>query len=120
VRNEPHRRTQRTRQSGLLLGISWPQFYYYGKQQCSPSLRFRRSDVITVEGEPEVTLRVLHPSAEGASANANDDSVVLRLEYGSTRILLAGDAEADAEAEMLRASLPYLRADVLNSLRRNR
>ncbi|HET9496424.1 MAG TPA: MBL fold metallo-hydrolase, partial [Chloroflexia bacterium] len=73
----------------------------------------RRGDLITFEGEPDVALRVLHPSGEGESANPNEDSVVLRLEYGSTLILLAGDAEADAEAEMLRESLHYLSADVL-------
>ena len=73
----------------------------------------RRGDLITFEGEPDVALHVLHPSGDGESANPNDDSVVLHMEYGSTRILLTGDAEADAEAEMLRESLPYLRSDVL-------
>jgi competence protein ComEC len=73
----------------------------------------RRGDLITFEDEPDVALRVLHPSGEGESANPNKDSVVLRLEYGSTLMLFAGDAEAGAEAEMLRESLPYLRSDVL-------
>jgi competence protein ComEC len=73
----------------------------------------RRGDIITFEGEPDVVLRVLHPSSDEVGANPNEDSVVLRLEYGSTNTLLAGDAEADAEAEMLREALPYLSADVL-------
>jgi competence protein ComEC len=78
-----------------------------------PVYHARRGDIISFEGEPDVTLRVLHPSGDGESANPNEESVVVRLEYGSTRILLAGDVEADAEAEMLREALPYLRSDVL-------
>jgi competence protein ComEC len=73
----------------------------------------RRGDLITFEGEPDVALRVLHPSGDGESENPNEDSIVLRLEYGSTRILLAGDAEAGAETDMLREALPYLGSDVL-------
>lgn len=73
----------------------------------------RRGDIITFEGEPDVALRVLHPSGDGEGANRNEDSVVVRLEYGSTNVLLVGDVEADAEAEMLRESLPYLHSDVL-------
>lgn len=44
---------------------------------------------------PSMTAEVLHAS-DGAS-NENDNSVVLRLTYGSTRILLGGDCEANCE-----------------------
>ena len=49
-----------------------------------------------------------------ASAAKNNDSLVLRLRYGSRTILLAGDAEKDAERTML-AENPEteLRADIL-------
>jgi|BarGraNGADG00212_2_1021979.scaffolds.fasta_scaffold05239_5 competence protein ComEC len=47
-----------------------------------------------------------------SAAGDNNDSLVLRLDYGTTSFLLTGDAEREAEAEMLRAGLP-LRADIL-------
>lgn len=62
-----------------------------------------------------LTLTVLHPAedtAADAAAPNNDSSIVLRLEYGHTSLLLTGDAEMGAEAAMLAAGLP-LRADVL-------
>jgi competence protein ComEC len=47
-----------------------------------------------------------------SAAGNNNDSLVLRLDYGTTSFLLTGDAEREAETEMLRAGLP-LRADVM-------
>jgi competence protein ComEC len=47
-----------------------------------------------------------------SAAGNNNDSLVLRLDYGTTSFLLTGDAEREAEAEMLRAGLP-LRSDIL-------
>ncbi len=55
--------------------------------------------------------RVLNPS-EPLYAEDNDNSVVLGVEYGLLRLLLAGDAEAPAEGRMLSAGLP-LAAEVL-------
>jgi competence protein ComEC len=63
----------------------------------------------------ELTLTVLNPSASPLTGTASDDnnnSVVLRLDYGQTSLLLTGDAEKEAEAAMIAAGLP-LRADVL-------
>jgi competence protein ComEC len=64
-----------------------------------------------VEGEifwPEVS------SAEPAPAAKNNDSLVLRLHYGDRTILLPGDAEKEAEREMLAEhDGDTLRADVL-------
>jgi competence protein ComEC len=58
-------------------------------------------------------LAVLHPAfPQGVSEISNDDSVVLRLEYGATSVLLTGDAQEAAEEELLASGLP-LRADVL-------
>lgn len=51
-----------------------------------------------VEGEifrPEIS------SAEAALAANNNDSLVLRLHYGDRTVLLPGDAEKEAEQEML-------------------
>ncbi len=56
-------------------------------------------------------LTVLSP-LDCSKAAGNDLSVVLRLEYGQSTMLLTGDAEQEAEQTMLRGSMP-LRADVL-------
>lgn len=52
----------------------------------------------------------LNPSR--AHDDLNNDSIVVRLEYGSRAFLFAADAEAEAEADMLASGLD-LRADVL-------
>jgi competence protein ComEC len=43
----------------------------------------------------------------------NNNSLVLRIEYGQRAVLLVGDAEAAEEARLLRAHGPGLRADLL-------
>lgn len=61
----------------------------------------------------DVTLTVLSPCDPLANPDdGNDGSVVLRLDYGASSVLLTGDAEAAAEQTML-AGLWPLRADVL-------
>jgi competence protein ComEC len=63
-----------------------------------------------------VTLEVLwppRPSAPVVTSN-NDDSVVLRLVYGSTAILLTGDIEQPAEAALVASGID-LRADVMKA-----
>jgi competence protein ComEC len=63
----------------------------------------------------QVVLTVLNPGPrpmEGTPSDSNNNSIVLRLDYGQTSMLLAADAENEAEADMLAAGLP-LRADVL-------
>ncbi|MFL6212441.1 MAG: ComEC/Rec2 family competence protein [Blastocatellia bacterium] len=63
-----------------------------------------------------VTVEVLWPPRAAASivTSNNDDSVVLRLVYGSTAILLTGDIEEATEAA-LAASGVDLRADVMKA-----
>ncbi len=61
-----------------------------------------------------MVLTVLSPDArsiEGAWSS-NDGSLVLRLDYGETSVLLTGDAEEAAEQAMMAAGLP-LNVDVL-------
>lgn len=77
-------------------------------------------ETISFEGEPEIELRVLSPPMpEGRTtgSNRNDDinnaSVVLRLSYGNHNILLAGDAQEAAEAEMSRLPGEELASEVL-------
>ncbi len=52
------------------------------------------------------------PNYQPADAPGNDDSLVLRIDYGERTFLLTGDAEAPVESEML-ARVGRLRADVL-------
>lgn len=63
----------------------------------------------------QAQLTVLHPGPrplQGTAADDNNNAIVLRLDYGRTSLLLTGDAEAEAEADMLRAGLP-LGADLI-------
>jgi len=47
-------------------------------------------------------LRVVHPMSTSDARSRNDGSLVLRVAYGATRLLLTGDVEASGEAELLR------------------
>lgn len=61
-----------------------------------------------------VTVEVLWPPrvASAAVTSGNDDSVVLRLVYGSVSVLFAGDIERPTEDALIRSGVD-LRADVL-------
>ncbi len=60
-----------------------------------------------------VSVEVLWPPVAASQATSgNDDSVVLRLGYGSVSILLAGDIEQPTEQALVRAGI-VLRAEVL-------
>jgi competence protein ComEC len=60
-----------------------------------------------------LSLTALSPASILADGETcNDDSIVLRVDYGATSLLLTGDAEHAAEQEMLAAGAP-LAADVL-------
>jgi competence protein ComEC len=60
-----------------------------------------------------VKIRVLWPAGFGSnSRSANNDSVVLHLEYGAISILLTGDIEQEAESQML-AGGNDVKADVV-------
>ena len=65
----------------------------------------------------DVILEVLHPPADGLPAgverNANNGSLVLRLDYGEVSFLLTGDIEVEAERYLVAVSGDGLRADVL-------
>jgi competence protein ComEC len=53
-----------------------------------------------------VRLEILHPGAVLDEENRNDNSVSFRLVYGEFTLLLTGDAEEKAEAEMLANGRP--------------
>ena len=61
----------------------------------------------------EVCLRVLSVGSGGRpETSINDESLMIRVSYGHAAVLLTGDAEEAAEAELLRSG-EVLRADVL-------
>ena len=65
----------------------------------------------------DVSLDVLHPPADGGAAgferNANNDSIVMRLDYGAVSFLLTGDIEVEAERHLATTARDRLRVDVL-------
>lgn len=61
-----------------------------------------------------MTLEFLHPDRSGGSpADANDVSVVVRLDYGEFAALLTGDAPAEVEARLVQRYGEGLEADIL-------
>ena len=63
----------------------------------------------------DLGVTVLHPGPvqlAGTASDDNNNAIVLRLDYGQTSFILTGDAESEAEDDMIAAGLP-LRADVL-------
>jgi competence protein ComEC len=88
----------------------------------SDSLDIRR--VIAQVGTPfdqsaHYRLYLIHPSGEFAPRdsvsrpNLNDESLVVKVMYGSTSLLFSGDAEAESEAQMASVFGAFLRSDVL-------
>ncbi|MFA4877486.1 MAG: MBL fold metallo-hydrolase [Methanoregula sp.] len=63
--------------------------------------------------DPAVSVTVLNPPAK-LYDKVNENSLILRLSYGNTTVLLTGDAGKEAEAGMIAAGEP-LKADVLKA-----
>ncbi|HUV05559.1 MAG TPA: ComEC/Rec2 family competence protein [Armatimonadota bacterium] len=62
-----------------------------------------------------VRAQVLHPPPvrlSGTRDDANNNSIVLRLTYGKSSVLLTGDADAKAEGDILASGI-HVRSDVL-------
>lgn len=55
--------------------------------------------------DPATRVTLLHPPEPrlGGTEDTNDNSIVLRVEYGRTAFLLAGDIDRDVEAHLLRS-----------------
>ncbi|MFN0012193.1 MAG: ComEC/Rec2 family competence protein [Phycisphaerales bacterium] len=65
----------------------------------------------------DVSITVLAPSGFGESHNPNNNSVILRLDYGEDSLLFVGDAEDDEEEQLLAdaAIKPRLDCDFLKA-----
>ncbi|RMH61972.1 MAG: DNA internalization-related competence protein ComEC/Rec2 [Bacteroidetes bacterium] len=69
---------------------------------------------MTLDHDPTVRLQVLSPTpALTHLEDANEASVVLRVQYGQTVLLFTGDAEAEAERQMVHRYGPLLASDVV-------
>ncbi|MCP4944278.1 MAG: MBL fold metallo-hydrolase, partial [Planctomycetaceae bacterium] len=68
----------------------------------------------TIIIEDGVTLEVLHPGSTRNDENRNENSVSMRLSFGDFTYLFTGDAEQQAERQMVQRGLP-LQALVLKA-----
>ena len=74
-----------------------------------------------IEDFDGIRLYVLHPSAgfipkdTTAHSNLNNQSLVIKLVYGRSSVLLAGDAEREAEDRMIDIYGAFLKSDVLKT-----
>lgn len=69
----------------------------------------KRGDLFEIDG---VQIHVLSPFADRAENSTNNDSLVLKLTFGSRSFLLTGDIEKETEARLVEAETD-LRVDVL-------
>lgn len=82
------------------------------------AMRAGRREIVTLREGDEWTLgrdarvRVLHPAAEPVSGRSDDNSMVVRVEFGPTRVLLTSDIGATVERRLL-ARHPDLQAQVI-------
>lgn len=75
----------------------------------------KRGERISFEGEPDLWLDVLNPAASRAASQADDinSSIVLQLRYGPLSMMLEGDVQTKAEAEIVQYAGANLRSAVL-------
>jgi competence protein ComEC len=74
----------------------------------------RLSESTPVRRIGPATVEVLHPGPQDASAlSSNDASLVLRVAWGKTSVLLAADIERDGERQLLHHAGARLRSTVL-------
>ena len=66
----------------------------------------------TIEVGDGLKLEIVHPGNKLDEESKNNNSISTRLIYGDFKMLLTGDAEKEAEREMLESGLP-LQADIL-------
>ena len=61
----------------------------------------------------EVRLRVLSPAGDETNWESNMASIVIRVEYGSTSVMLTGDAPIEIEDYLVDTYLQYLKSNIL-------
>lgn len=69
---------------------------------------------MTIDLDPSVRIQVLSPTPRLVGlGEANEGSVVLRMQYGKTTMLFAGDAETEAERHLVSRYGPLLPSDLI-------
>ena len=70
----------------------------------------------TIVIDPSVRIYAVHPfMPSDAATNLNNESLVLKIVYGKTSLLLAGDSELPAEAKMIRRYGGFLSSELLKA-----
>ena len=105
--------------AAVLTGLDNPESPLYSQWRAQleqgDSTTIQVSEGYRIDLEPSVSLEVLNPPERpigGSAADRNNNSVVLRLVYGETSVLLAADIEARAEIHVVR-NAPILESTVL-------
>lgn len=75
-----------------------------------PFRRLEENEVLTIG---KATYHLLWPKQKAAYMKENNQSLVLRMDYGENRILFTGDIEASAQAELFATSPEEIQAQVL-------
>lgn len=98
----------------LYSGPAYQRALDVARERHVPWLRAQRG--VTFELGPSARVKILAPELpliSGTASDINNNSVVLRIEFGKTAVLLTGDAQSEAEARLLSHGGTDLRADVL-------
>jgi competence protein ComEC len=85
-----------------------------GTQDAKEEQNEENTDPGSGEDNPQWSITCLSPDSKALAAEKNQNSMVLRLQYGSFSMLFTGDLEKEAEAT-LAASGTDLRADILKA-----
>lgn len=99
--------------SGRASGSLYAEFEREAESRGIPRIRYAAGD--TVGGGLPARVYVLSPPREAEFGDLNNASIVLKVLYGGTSLLLTGDAEEEAEADLAGRYGPFLDADVLKT-----
>jgi competence protein ComEC len=97
---------------------------YREYNQCIDSIHIRHHVVSagsTLDGFENIRLYITHPTQKTlvgdtlSHGNLNNESVVVKLIYGQSTLLLSGDSEIEAEERMIRWYGNFLHSDILKT-----
>ena len=84
----------------------------YASRQGAPVAVPETGDTLTLGSAVVTVLHCWPEAAEWRENDVNDMSIVVRIDYGNTSLIIAGDAEETSEYMMIDSGMP-LKADVL-------